>query len=116
MISAPVEPSAVRVVAIAVCVAIQVMLNPMAGLIVNVQVVAHRHAAGFDDPRSLILALTRLVDEAFGALCGPFVTLQLLLLLLIVLGIASSRFLVLRLFVVVLLPLLTLLIVLLLLL
>lgn len=100
MISAPVEPSTVGVVAIAMCVAIQVMLNPMASLIVNGQVVAHWHAAGFDDPRSLVLALTRLVNEAFGALSGTLVALQLLLLLLLVLVLVNTCFLVLSLFVI----------------
>ena len=62
------------------------MLNAVAYRLVHIQVVTQWHTAGFDDPGCLVLALARLVDEAFGALSGSLIALLLLLQPLVLLS------------------------------
>lgn len=84
VLGAPVRPAAVRVVLVAVRVAVQAVLNTLADAFIDVEVVAHWHTARLDDPWSLVLPFTGLVDEALGALSGPLVALLLLILRLLV--------------------------------
>ena len=78
VLSAPIEPSAVRVMGLLVPVTVQMVLDTVTSHLIDVQVVALWHAARFQDPRSLVLALTSLVDEALRAVSGSLIALSLL--------------------------------------
>ena len=59
-------------------VTVQMVLDTMTSHLIDVQIVALWHAARFQDPWGLVLALTSLVDEALRAISSPLIALSLL--------------------------------------
>ena len=75
---ATIEPPTVRVVHLAVPVAVEVMLHTIAYRFIHIQVITQWHTASFDNPGCLVLTLASLVNEALRALSGSLITRFLL--------------------------------------
>lgn len=75
---ATIEPSAVRVMGILMTVTIQMMFDSVADILVNVQIITLWHAAGLNNPRSLVLSLVSFIDESLRTLSSPLIAFVLL--------------------------------------